>query len=39
MDDPSLRQEMGRKGRGRIEAELAWSHQAQRLLAAYESVG
>ena len=38
IDDPSLRQEMGRKGRERIEAELAWSHQAKRLLEAYESM-
>jgi glycosyltransferase involved in cell wall biosynthesis len=35
MDDPERRLRMGREGRERVENELAWPHQAKRLLAAY----
>lgn len=35
IEDPTRRAEMGRLGRQRVEAELAWSHQATQLLAAY----
>lgn len=38
MDDPQRRQHMGRLGRARIETELAWSHQAKKLLQAYETL-
>jgi glycosyltransferase involved in cell wall biosynthesis len=37
-DDPQLRQVMGSIGRRRIEQELAWVHQAPRLLAVYEAL-
>lgn len=39
MDDADLRTTMGRIGRQRIETELAWSHQKQSLLDAYEALG
>lgn len=35
MDDPKRRHEMGRLGRERIETQLAWTYQAEQLLAAY----
>jgi len=35
MDDQELREEMGARGRKRIETELAWQHQAQQLVRAY----
>jgi glycosyltransferase involved in cell wall biosynthesis len=38
LDDPGRRAEMGRKGRERVESSLAWSHQAAKLLAAYEAL-
>lgn len=38
MDDPELRDKMGRIGRERVESELAWPHQAKHLLDAYESI-
>jgi glycosyltransferase involved in cell wall biosynthesis len=38
MDDPARRKEMGRAGRERVEKELAWSHQKERLLAAYRKL-
>lgn len=38
MDDPERRSMMGRRGRARIEEELAWQHQAERLLAAYKAL-
>lgn len=38
IDDPDKRAEMGRLGRSRIETGLAWSFQAEKLLAAYESL-
>ncbi len=36
LDDPLRRAEMGRYGRRRVENELAWNHEAPKLLAAYE---
>lgn len=38
MDDPQLREEMGRRGRRRVETNLQWSHQEECLLAAYEQI-
>jgi len=38
MDDPQRRQRMGKKGRERIETELAWSYQEKHLLEAYEAL-
>lgn len=38
MDDPERRHALGRTGRQRIEAELAWSHQQESLLAAYRAL-
>jgi glycosyltransferase involved in cell wall biosynthesis len=38
MDDPALRQRMGELGRRRVEEELAWPHQAIRLLHVYHSL-
>lgn len=35
LDDAALRESMGKAGRGRVEAELAWHHQVPQLLAAY----
>jgi len=35
LDDPKVREKMGRRGRARIENELAWNYQAPKLLAAY----
>ncbi|MEZ6072865.1 MAG: glycosyltransferase family 4 protein [Pirellulales bacterium] len=39
MDDPERRERMGQIGRQRIESELAWHHQARKLVAVYESLG
>lgn len=36
--DPAQREKMGKFGRQRVENELAWSHEAPKLLAAYERV-
>ncbi|MGH7782548.1 MAG: glycosyltransferase family 4 protein, partial [Candidatus Binatia bacterium] len=36
LDDPEKRASMGRYGRDRVERQLAWKHQAPRLLAAYD---
>lgn len=36
LDDPAKRESMGRYGRERVERELAWKHQAPKLLAAYD---
>ena len=36
--DPDRRAEMGRRGRERVEQELAWRHQAPRYLRVYESL-
>ncbi|NIR25620.1 MAG: glycosyltransferase family 4 protein [Gammaproteobacteria bacterium] len=38
MDNPGQRQKMGQIGRERIETELAWIHQEQHLLKAYEAL-
>jgi len=38
LDNPSLRQEMGRFGRQRVENELAWKYEEPRLLAAYAAL-
>jgi glycosyltransferase involved in cell wall biosynthesis len=35
LDDAELREKMGKAGRARVEADLAWHHQVPRLLAAY----
>ena len=38
MDDPQRCRQMGRLGRKQVETELAWSHQAKKLLQAYETL-
>jgi len=38
LDDPPRRAEMGKYGRRRVENELAWNHEAPKLLAAYEAL-
>ncbi len=38
MDDPELRQKLGRTGIERVETELAWEHQEKRLLEVYETL-
>jgi glycosyltransferase involved in cell wall biosynthesis len=38
LDDPLRRAEMGKYGRRRVEDELAWDHEAPKLLAAYEAL-
>ena len=38
LDDPARRAAMGAAGRSRVETQLEWSHQAPRLLAAYEAL-
>ena len=38
LDDPARRAEMGEFGRRRVERELAWQHEAPKLLAAYEAL-
>lgn len=38
MDDPQRCNRMGSLGRARVETELAWSHQAKKLLQAYETL-
>jgi len=38
LDRPALREEMGRHGRQRVEKELAWPHEAPKLLAAYNAI-
>ncbi|HEV2227940.1 MAG TPA: glycosyltransferase family 4 protein [Steroidobacteraceae bacterium] len=38
IDDPERRAAMGAFGRRRIETQLEWSHQAPRLLAAYDAL-
>jgi glycosyltransferase involved in cell wall biosynthesis len=38
LDDPVRRTEMGEIGRGRVENELEWRHEAPKLLAAYEAL-
>jgi glycosyltransferase involved in cell wall biosynthesis len=39
MDDAALRARMGQRGRARLETELAWDHQGEQLLRAYEQIG
>jgi glycosyltransferase involved in cell wall biosynthesis len=38
LDDPALRQRMGRIGRARVLSGLSWDHSAPNLLAAYDRV-
>jgi glycosyltransferase involved in cell wall biosynthesis len=38
LDDPARRMEMGDYGRRRVERELAWQHEAPKLLAAYSTL-
>ena len=38
LDDPARRMEMGEYGRRRVERELAWQHEAPKLLAAYAAL-
>ncbi|HET7412406.1 MAG TPA: glycosyltransferase family 4 protein [Pararhizobium sp.] len=38
LDDPQRREAMGAAGRERVRNELAWSHEAPKLLAAYEAL-
>ncbi len=38
MDDPGQRRRMGTVGRLRVEAELAWPHQAEHLIQAYGAI-
>jgi glycosyltransferase involved in cell wall biosynthesis len=38
LDDPVRRAAMGQYGRARVESELAWDHQALKLLAAYDAL-
>jgi glycosyltransferase involved in cell wall biosynthesis len=38
VDDPGLRSEMGKFGRRRVHDELAWPHEAPKLLVAYEAL-
>jgi glycosyltransferase involved in cell wall biosynthesis len=38
LDDPARRMEMGEYGRKRVEGELAWQHEAPKLLAAYSAL-
>jgi glycosyltransferase involved in cell wall biosynthesis len=38
MDDAGMRRSMGQEGRNRIEGELAWEHQAEKLLSVYDRI-
>jgi glycosyltransferase involved in cell wall biosynthesis len=38
IDDPPRREAMGREGHARIQRELGWPHQGQRLLEAYAAL-
>jgi glycosyltransferase involved in cell wall biosynthesis len=38
VDDPDRRSAMGAIGRGRVLSELSWSHEAPKLLAAYDAL-
>jgi glycosyltransferase involved in cell wall biosynthesis len=38
MDDPERRKTMGQQGQERVETELAWSHQEEHLLEAYDAL-
>jgi glycosyltransferase involved in cell wall biosynthesis len=35
LDDPQLRERLGKAGRERVERELSWEHSSRALLAAY----
>jgi glycosyltransferase involved in cell wall biosynthesis len=37
LDDAALRESMGKSGRARVEADLAWHHQVPMLLTAYQA--
>jgi len=39
LDDPQLREQMGRKNRERLVNELAWDHTKKNLISAYRSLG
>lgn len=36
LDDPALRDELGREGRSRVESALSWDHSERELLRAYD---
>jgi glycosyltransferase involved in cell wall biosynthesis len=36
LDDPELRERLGRFGRSRVENELEWKYEVPKLLAAYD---
>jgi len=38
LDNPDMRLQMGRFGRGRVENALAWKYEAPKLLAAYDAL-
>ena len=38
LDDPERRARMGSAGRERVVSKLAWSHEAPKLLAAYDAL-
>jgi glycosyltransferase involved in cell wall biosynthesis len=38
LDDPTLREQIGRIGRARVETQLAWKYQVPVLLRAYDRV-
>jgi glycosyltransferase involved in cell wall biosynthesis len=38
LDNPKLREEMGKMGNERIQKQLAWQHQAPKLIKAYEKL-
>lgn len=38
LDDPELRERMGKFGKNRVIEDLQWKHEAPKLLAAYEAV-
>lgn len=38
MDDESMRSEMGKRGRARVEQELAWSYQSRAYLGVYRAL-
>jgi glycosyl transferase family 1/glycosyl transferase family 4 len=38
LDDPALREQLGREGRRRVEEALCWEHSAPHLLATYAAV-
>ena len=39
VDNPELREEMGKFGRTRVQEELEWKYEAPKLLAAYDALG